>query len=228
MPDTCNVVTIGIKRNMPKNQTAGKNRRGPVPRPPARRRPQTRRTHILNNIPGPVPMGVGATGTNASVGALRVRNKEYWFTLSVPDKAGIKTVGFTPGGSGMTVLDGLGLIYDNYRVNRAQVFLVGTAPTTSPSIANCCIDYEPGLAPKTQDNVLRTVPNVTLPLYRNASLVANKTSMMRRNWFITTSGAAAEQNTVFLLSSWLTGTAAESILVYCDYDVEFRNPQKGS
>jgi len=215
---------------MSKNQSGSKNRRQPTqPRVAMRKRARApRRNHILNNIPGPVPIGVGASGTNASVGALRVRNKEYWFTLSVPDKAGIKTVGFTPGGSGMTVLDGLGLIYDNYRVHRAQVFLVGTAPTTSPSIANCCIDYEPGLAPKTQDNVLRTVPNVTLPLYRNASLVANKASMMRRNWFITTSGAAAEQNTVFLLSSWLTGTAAESILVYCDYDVEFRNPQKGS
>jgi hypothetical protein len=131
----------------------------------------------------------------------------------------------------MTVLDGVGTVYDNYRVNSARVYIVGTAPTTSRSVANICLDYEPSNGPPTQDAVLRVVPNVTTPGYRDGLLVANKTSMMRRNWFVTSTskaGLTSEDSTAFVLNAWTQGDKDDTWLVYCEYDVEFRNPAKGS
>jgi len=178
-------------------------------------------------VPGPMAVGVGAAGTNDSVGALRVRNKEFWLTLSAAATGAMVTANFVPGKSSMTVLDGIATVYDNYRVHKAQVFLVGTAATTSSTVANCCLDYEPGNVPTTQDQVLRTVPNVTAPAYRNATLVANKSSMNRRNWYITSAATKpAEDTTVFVLAAWIVGAVTEGFLVYCEYDVEFRNPSK--
>jgi len=193
-------------------------------RPPAKKRSRQQRT-VTGMVPGPMAQSVGASA-NSSVGTLRVRNKEYWGLLTVADPAAITTLGFAPGKSGMTVLDGLGSVYDNYRVHRARVYLVGTSPTTSTTVVNSCIDYEPAVVAKTQDLVLRTVPNVTVPGYRNAVLTANKTSMMRRNWFVSNVSGYTEDSTAFLLVSWVAGAKGESMLVYCDYDVEFRNPSK--
>jgi len=176
-------------------------------------------------IPGPLTQGVGASGVNASTGALRVRNKEFWKSLAVTAAGGITTINFVPGKSGMTVLDGVGAVYDNYRVLSARVYIVGTSPTNSSTIANICLDYDPANSPTNQDGVLRAVPNVTVPGYRNGLLVANRTSMNRRNWFVSNL-TAAEDTCVFNLTAWTIGAATETFLVYCDYDVEFRNPCK--
>nr|WPR18575.1 MAG: hypothetical protein [Crogonang virus 108] len=127
----------------------------------------------------------------------------------------------------MTVLDGIGSVYDNFRVHAAKITILGMAPTTSKSVANSCLDYEPGTAATTQTGVLSTVPNISIPGYRDGTLVANQSSMRRVNWMIS-NATKGENTTAFLLTSWLAGDKDDTFLVYCDYDVEFRNPAKAS
>ncbi len=180
-------------------------------------------------IPGPVAQRVGATGTNASVGTLRVHNKEYWGTLTVGASAGISTLIFSPGKSGMTVLDGIGAVYNHYKVHKAVVTIIGTAPTTSKTVANICLDYKLSNLATTQNEVLRTVPNLTVPAYRTGKLVGDTESMQQcREWMISNGATPSEQTAAVVLTSWLKGDKDDAYNVYCDYDVEFRNPAKRS
>lgn len=182
----------------------------------------------ITNIPGPVGISVGTpVNSNSSVGTLRVSNNEYWGTLTVGKTPGPITLNFLPSASKMMVLDGVASVYDNYRVHSARIHLHGMSATTSSSVVSACIDYEPAVGLTTQDGILRTVPNVTLPAYRDGELVANKASMTRRNWLVVGT-TSTELSTAFSLTAWLSGTEGDKWLVYCKYDVEFRNPSKST
>jgi hypothetical protein len=128
----------------------------------------------------------------------------------------------------MNVLDNVGKSYDNYRLNKLTVKIVGMGPTTSVSTLNACLDYEPGNIPTKQSQVLATVPNLSIPAYREGILIANKESLMRRNWFVSNTAATSEDGTAVKLVVFLTGVKddAPDYLIYCDYDAEFRNPAK--
>jgi hypothetical protein len=154
---------------------------------------------------------------NQGVGDLRVCNREFWGTLTVKDPAEITSLRFTPGTSGMAVLDAVGAVYNYLTVNSIRVTIIGTAPSTSKSVAYLCLDYVPARVTATKAGVLSTIPNVTVPGYSNGMLVANKTSLQFVN--STTMGV---NTTAFLLTAWLQGNKDDKWQVYCDYDVEFR------
>lgn len=190
-------------------------------------RQRKQRQHLQGNIPGPLGVQV-QNGVASSSGVTRVTNHEYWGTLTATTGGTIKSLLFNPGQSGMLVLDGLGKVYDNYRVHRAVISISGFGPTTSSAILYSCLDYEPGALGTTAAQILTTVPNVTLPAYRDGKLIANKQSMMRRNWLVSNVTTGTEDATAFGLTTAATGTTTDlpNWLVYCDYDVEFRNPSK--
>ncbi len=168
-------------------------------------------------IPSLVTQGDGSSGANNSLGALRVRNTEFWGVLKVQDQAAITSLQFTPGRSGMTALDDVGGMYGAYRVNSARVTITGTAPITSKSVAHLYLEYEPTDVANTLGGVLSTSPNVTVFGFRNGALAANKQALQRVTWI-------DSNETAFLLAAWLQGDKDDEWLVYCEYDAEFRKP----
>lgn len=205
--------------------------------------PKNKRTRLRRKIrrrprPNQIP-GSGIIRTqrltyevvNSSAGTLTLKNREYWTTITAQAPGSstpvpVLTLEFSPGSSGMMVLDALGKVYDNYRCTLAKVVFVGMGATTSSATLVSSIDYEPGNSPSTEGQILQMVPSISLPAYRTGELIANRQSMMRRNWFVSNAVKASEDGCVFKLSYQGAGTASDlpKWRVYCEYHVEFRNP----
>lgn len=213
----------------PKRKVKQVVQRPPKPkRAPRRRRRGVAREPIAEGfIPGPRTVSVPTT--TASYATLRVRNTEYVKTITAAAAKEITSIYFCPGITGCLALDGIGKVYDNYRVLSASVRFIGQGPTDSSAVLAACLDYEPGSKPADVDAVLRHVPNCSFPMYRNGVLAASRPSMQRRNWFVSNvdkSAATSEDATAFVVHYSAKGATADlpSALLYIDYDVEFRNP----
>lgn len=176
-----------------------------------------------NPIPATRPVRSQPTNWDGHV----VSNSEYWGSVDCAE--GVRYFRFCPGKSNLRILDGLGRIYDNYRVRRVTVRIQGTGPTTGNVNLAWAPDYRVTDQDTTREQILRRAPSTVQTAWQTALLSAGSDRLMRQRMYNTNVTEIRDDNTSFLIPHATSlSTGGINWEVWCSYTVEFLNPSGGA
>lgn len=123
-----------------------------------------------------------------------VTRREYWFTTTAQAAATLQTKVFRPTASGINVLDGIGKVYDNYKVLKADIEVHGIGATISKAVLRCAMDFCPtDKLPTTDAEIMKYVPSRALAAYQEARFSANAEQLQRRKMYAINGGSELDR-----------------------------------
>lgn len=137
---------------------------------------------------------------------------------------GLNLFKFQPGKSGCLVLDKLGGIYDNWKLNSASVEYQSGVSTGTNGFVTLGVDYNPSTAVTTEGQVRALTGSTQSNVYKDTKIQVSQHKAQKQTWFSTASaGVDTYEKTAFVIAVYAPTvpdvTSVGSIWVH--YSVRF-------
>lgn len=159
-------------------------------------------------------------GRPTSANVTTLAQEEYW---GETEAGKAKNFTFHPGSSGLTRLDTMASVHEQYRVTSLTVRFTPQVGSNMAGMffAGWCRD--PSKAPATDTKIAGLTPHCACAVWQSTSLTIRANDLMRQNWFLTRAEDAAE-TTAGCVATISTGSQTAKMAVWCRYVVQFSGP----
>lgn len=160
---------------------------------------------------------------NPREGNLVLQNEELWVVNTSAD-ATVHASSFTPGVSGLPILDAEAQRFDLYRIKSCEVIYKPSCATTQAGRIVFAIDYDTVKLPTSVSAMTPMQPQARPQAFVGATIKVDPSRANKQFWLRTANGLAGETS-AFSMVYGNIGAASGAGELWCRYVVEMTNPR---